>query len=134
MFWFFECKACGILVPWLGIKPTPPASEGKILSTEHQGMLCPRPLLTTSLPKCNTEQGVFRKCQKNFFFSELCFQFPEFFMLLSNYFSCLMEPNHDGVAEEETTDASTLHYLILRDNTSLFNCLKDQIDYPEMDL
>ena len=62
------------------------------------------------------------------FFNELCFQFPEFFMLLSNQFSCLMELNHDGVAEEETTGASTLHYLILRDNTSLFTlplvCLK----------
>ena len=49
-----------------------------------------------------------------------------------------MELNHDGVAEEETTDASTLHYLILRDNTSLFTlplvCLKGGHYIPQLSL
>ena len=30
MFWFFGHKACGILAPWLGIKPVPPALEGSL--------------------------------------------------------------------------------------------------------
>ena len=33
MFWFFGHKAFGILAPGLGIEPTPPASEGKVLTT-----------------------------------------------------------------------------------------------------
>ena len=33
MFWFFGLKGCGILSPWRGIKPTPPALEVKILTT-----------------------------------------------------------------------------------------------------
>ena len=37
MFWFFGYKACGILAPWLGIRPAPPALEGKVLTTDHQG-------------------------------------------------------------------------------------------------
>ena len=32
LFWFFGCKACEILVPRLGIEPTPPALEGKVLT------------------------------------------------------------------------------------------------------
>ena len=30
MFWFFGCEACGILAPWPGIEPTPPALEGEV--------------------------------------------------------------------------------------------------------
>ena len=37
MFWFFGHGACGILGPWPGIKPTPPALEGKVLTLDHQG-------------------------------------------------------------------------------------------------
>ena len=33
MFWFFSQEACGILAPLPGIKPTPPALEGKVLTT-----------------------------------------------------------------------------------------------------
>ena len=33
MFWFFGPKACGILAPWPGIKPLPPALEGRVLTT-----------------------------------------------------------------------------------------------------
>ena len=33
MFWFFGLKACGMLIPWPGIKPTPPGLEGKVLTT-----------------------------------------------------------------------------------------------------
>ena len=33
MFWFFGEEAWGILVPQPGIKPTPPALEGKVLTT-----------------------------------------------------------------------------------------------------
>ena len=33
MFWLFGCKACGILSPQPGIKPSPPALEGGVLTT-----------------------------------------------------------------------------------------------------
>ena len=33
MFWFFDPKTCGILAPQPGIKPTPPALQGKVLTT-----------------------------------------------------------------------------------------------------
>ena len=32
LFCIFGHEACGILVPWLGIKPTPPATEGEVLT------------------------------------------------------------------------------------------------------
>ena len=34
---FFSRGACGILVPWPGIKPVSPALEGKVLTTGPQG-------------------------------------------------------------------------------------------------
>ena len=37
MFWFSGCEACGILALWPGIKPAPPALEGKILTTGLPG-------------------------------------------------------------------------------------------------
>ena len=37
MFWFFGREACGILAPWPGIEPTPPALEGKVLTTGLPG-------------------------------------------------------------------------------------------------
>ena len=37
MFWFFGHEACGILAPWLGIEPTPPALEGEVLTTALPG-------------------------------------------------------------------------------------------------
>ena len=37
MFWFFGCKACGILAPRPGIKPSPPALEGEVLTTGPPG-------------------------------------------------------------------------------------------------
>ena len=39
MSWFFGLETCGILPPWPGIKPTPPALEGEVLSLDHQGGL-----------------------------------------------------------------------------------------------
>ena len=33
MLWFFSQEPCGILAPLPGIKPTPPALEGKALTT-----------------------------------------------------------------------------------------------------
>ena len=38
-FWFFGYKACGILTPWPGIEPAPPALEGKVLTTGPPGSL-----------------------------------------------------------------------------------------------
>ena len=35
--WFFGHEACGLLVPWPGIKPAHPALEGEILTTGLQG-------------------------------------------------------------------------------------------------
>ena len=37
MFWLFDCQACGILAHCPGIKPTPPALEGEVLTTELPG-------------------------------------------------------------------------------------------------
>ena len=37
MFWFFVCKACGILTPWQRIEPASPSMEGRVLSTELPG-------------------------------------------------------------------------------------------------
>ena len=36
-FWIFGHEACGILVSWPGIEPTPPASEGEVLTTGPPG-------------------------------------------------------------------------------------------------
>ena len=33
MFLFSGYEACGILAPWPGIKPVPPALEGEVLTT-----------------------------------------------------------------------------------------------------
>ena len=40
MFWFFDCKACGILASWPGIEPAAPAMEGEVLTTGPPGK-CP---------------------------------------------------------------------------------------------
>ena len=37
LFWFFGWEACGVLVPWLGIEPTPSALEGEVLATGPPG-------------------------------------------------------------------------------------------------
>ena len=37
LFWFFGCKACGILAPRLEMEPAPPALEGEVLATEPPG-------------------------------------------------------------------------------------------------
>ena len=37
MFLVFGHQACGILAPQLGIKPAPPALEGKVLTTGPAG-------------------------------------------------------------------------------------------------
>ena len=37
MFWFFGREACGMLAPRPGIEPTPPALEGKVLTTGPPG-------------------------------------------------------------------------------------------------
>ena len=37
MFWFFGCRACGILAPWPGIKHIPLALEGEVLTTGLPG-------------------------------------------------------------------------------------------------
>ena len=37
-FGFFGPEACGILVPWLGTEPTPPALEGEVFNhLDRQG-------------------------------------------------------------------------------------------------
>ena len=37
MFWFFGCKACGILIPWSGLESTFPAVESGVLTTGLPG-------------------------------------------------------------------------------------------------
>ena len=41
-FWIFGREACGILTPQPGIKPAPPALEGRVLTTGPPGksLLC----------------------------------------------------------------------------------------------
>ena len=36
VFRFFDGESCGILAAWPGIKPSPPALEGKFLTTSCQ--------------------------------------------------------------------------------------------------
>ena len=36
MFWFFSCKACGILAPQPGIKPVPPPLDCKVHWTARE--------------------------------------------------------------------------------------------------
>ena len=38
---FFDCKACGILAPWPGIEPIPPALEREVLTTGPPGEFPP---------------------------------------------------------------------------------------------
>ena len=53
MFWFFDCKACGILASRPGIEPAAPAMEGEVLTTgppekcPHYSLIWPRQLGTT---------------------------------------------------------------------------------------
>ena len=37
MFWFFDSKACGILVPQSGMEPAPRALESEVLATGPPG-------------------------------------------------------------------------------------------------
>ena len=37
MFWFFGHEPCGIIAPQPGIEPSPPALEGKVLTTGLPG-------------------------------------------------------------------------------------------------
>ena len=37
LFWFFGCKACGILAPWPGVEPTHPTLEGEVLTIGPPG-------------------------------------------------------------------------------------------------
>ena len=37
MFWFFGCKARGVLAPWPGIEHTPLTLEGEVLTTGLPG-------------------------------------------------------------------------------------------------
>ena len=37
LFWFIGREACGILAPWPGIDPAPPALEGEVLTTGPPG-------------------------------------------------------------------------------------------------
>ena len=48
MFYFglFDHKACGILAPGVGIEPTPPTLEGKVLTTGSLGEPHPMGVLT----------------------------------------------------------------------------------------
>ena len=51
MFWFFDRKACGILVPQPGIEPAPSALESKVLITGPPGKF---PLCSRLLPFSHT--------------------------------------------------------------------------------
>ena len=37
VFWFFDCEACGSIVPPPGFESAPPTLEGKVLTTGQQG-------------------------------------------------------------------------------------------------
>ena len=53
MFWCFGHQACGILVPWPGTEPRPPALEGEVLTPGLPGKL-PLPWLLRSLDHVGT--------------------------------------------------------------------------------
>ena len=53
-FWFFGWEVCGILASQLGIEPTPPALEGKVLTTRPPGKSLSLPSTTNSLQSCPT--------------------------------------------------------------------------------
>ena len=59
MFWFFGHKACGILALQPGIKPTPPALEGKVLTTGPPGKSLGIHILTTIQQLENRELFMF---------------------------------------------------------------------------
>ena len=48
MFWFFGREACGILAPWPGTEPAPPALEGEVLTTGPSGKSQYLPYFTDS--------------------------------------------------------------------------------------
>ena len=50
MFWFFGQEACGILTPWPGIEPAPPALAGEVLTIGPPG----KPPRATFLLKLNS--------------------------------------------------------------------------------
>ena len=50
MFCFFDHKACGILVPQLGIKPAALALVGEVLTTEPLGRSLPDSSVESSVP------------------------------------------------------------------------------------
>ena len=67
LFWFFGREACEILAPQLGVKPTPPALEGKASTTRQPGKsLCGNVLQATyikmhvlikTIPNCESREG-----------------------------------------------------------------------------
>ena len=48
MFWFFGCKACGILASQPGIESARPALEGEVLTPGPLGRLLSQPVLGPS--------------------------------------------------------------------------------------
>ena len=63
-FWFTDCEACGILVPWPGIKLTPFVLEGKVSTTGPAGKslhLCSLVVsksMNQTLSRRKTHQGI----------------------------------------------------------------------------
>ena len=49
-FMFFGCEACEVLALWPGIKPVPPALEGKVLTT-GPSVKSPKTLLNDAFQK-----------------------------------------------------------------------------------
>ena len=64
MLWFIDCEACGILVPWQGIKLIPSVLEGKDLTTgpagksQHLCSLVVSKSMNQTLSRRKTHQGI----------------------------------------------------------------------------
>ena len=89
MFWFFGLKACGILALLPGIEPTPPALEGKLLTTGPPGKSTNEKILDGWVPPAKHSANITEGTNVYFFFS---LGMPDLLLIqmyISYYISCL---------------------------------------------
>ena len=88
MFWFFGCKACGILAPWPGIEPAPPALEGGVLTAGPPGKSLCVPLKKKNQNTKKTPSAPNNPYAKETYFGVACsvsvtWMYPNLLMLSS---------------------------------------------------
>ena len=90
MFWFFGCKACGVLALQPGIKPTPSAFEGEVLT-----IIPPRKSPLLRLFKCLSSQA---KTSQEIHFTIAC--------IVYGITSCAQNPNNPSIVNNGFTCTS----------------------------